>query len=53
MATMWSPACARLSSVLEMALMPELMLTAAVPPSSAAMRFSSTSLVGFEKRTYE
>ena len=45
-ATMLSPARQRVAMVANCAAMPEAKATAITPPSSAAMRFSSTSFVG-------
>jgi len=44
---MLSPACATVVSAINWAACPEAVATAALPPSSAAMRCSKTSVVGF------
>ena len=44
---MLSPACARFCTASALAACPDDTATAAAPPSSAATRFSSTSVVGF------
>ncbi len=49
-ATTWSPARARLSSASEVAACPLPTATAAVPPSSAAIRSSTTAVVGLDSR---
>ena len=49
-ATTWSPAWASAWIVAVIAAAPEAKASAAVPPSSAAMRFSKTSCVGFIRR---
>jgi hypothetical protein len=48
--TMLSPASAMVWIAAVMAAMPEAMASAAMPPSIAATRFSSTSCVGFMMR---
>ena len=50
MATMWSPWEHSAYTAAVMAAMPLAKHTAARPPSKAAMRFSSTSTVGFSMR---
>ena len=47
---MLSPACAMFWIAIAEAAWPELTPSAATPPSSAAMRSSSTALVGFMMR---
>ena len=47
---MLSPACARFWIAKAEAAWPEATASAATPPSSAAMRCSSTSVVGFMMR---
>jgi hypothetical protein len=52
-ATILSPGEVRFSRAHDMAAMPEPIAIAAVPPSSEAMRRSSTRVVGFENRAYD
>jgi len=47
---MWSPAPAKLWMARKMAAMPLEVHSAPAPPSRAARRFSTTSVVGFIKR---
>lgn len=47
---MWSPACAMFSTAKVDADWPEATSSAPVPPSSAAMRSSTTACVGFWMR---
>jgi hypothetical protein len=49
---MLEPAEAMVAMARNCAACPLLVATAATPPSSAAMRFSSTSVVGFMMRLY-
>jgi hypothetical protein len=50
--TMWSPDFKKVRIPVDKAAVPEQVATAAIPPSSAAIRCSSTSVVGLFRRVY-